>query len=90
MSEQEQFEAIRKSADAQTKTLKKWIGNLTEDEGLIFVRTYKGKPGLTIGQISGIGLLGAMEYLLSDAASKYDIEFGELLTRLAMYHYIKE
>lgn len=41
MSEQEQLDAIRKSADAQTKTLKKWIGNLTEDEGLIFVRTYR-------------------------------------------------
>lgn len=88
MSEQEQLDAIRKSADAQTKTLKRWISNLTDEEGLIFVRTYKGKPGLTIGQISGIGLLGAMEYLLSDAASKYDIEFGELLARLAMLHYL--
>ncbi len=88
MSEEEQFEAIRKSANSQERTLKKWIGNLTDEEGLIFVRTYKGKPGLTIGQITGIGLLGAMEYLLSDAASKYDIEFGELLTRLAMLHYL--
>lgn len=87
MSEQEQFEAIKKSANSQERTLKKWISNLTDGEGFIFVRTYKGNPGLTVGQMSGKDLLVAMNYLLSEAASKYDIDFGELLTRLAMLHY---
>lgn len=83
-----QLEAIKKSAHSQERTLKKWASNLTDGEGLIFVRTYKGKPGLTIGQITGADLLVAIDLLLSDAAGKCDIDFGELLTRLAMLHYL--
>ncbi len=89
MSENEQYEAIRKSADTQTKTLKRWIGNLTKDEGLIFVRTYKGKPGLVVGQIIMEDLLGVMDHLLSGIAKDVGIEFGELLTNLAMLHYAR-
>ena len=88
MSEKEQLEMITKSANSQERTLKKWVSNLTDGEGLIFVRTYKGQIGLTVGQITGKDLLVAMDYLLSDAASKYDIDFGEFLTRLAMLHYL--
>lgn len=88
MSEQEQFDAIKKSADSQERTLKKWIGNLTDEEGLIFVRTYKGRPGLTVGQITSGDLLVAVDILLSEVAKGADIEFGELLTRLSMLHYI--
>lgn len=90
MSEQEQFEAIKKSADSQSRTLKKWISNLTDEEGLIFARTYKGKPGLTVGQITGGDLLVIMDDLLSKVAKDANIEFGELLARLAMYHYIND
>lgn len=88
MTEQEQFEAIKKSANSQERTLKKWASNLTDGEGLIFVRTYKGRPGLIIGQITGNDLLVAMDHLLSDAASKCNIDFGEILARLAMLHYM--
>ena len=88
MSEQAQFEAIKKSANSQERTLKKWAGNLTDGEGLIFVRTYMGKLELIVGQITGKDLLVDLEYLLSEASSKNDIEFGELLTRVAMLHYL--
>lgn len=88
MSEQKQFEAIKKSADSQQKTLKRWVGNLTPEEGLIFVRTYKGRPGLIVGQLTGGDLLVAIDLLLSGAAKDAKVEFGELLARLAMLHYI--
>lgn len=90
MSEQDQLKATTKSANSQERTLKKWASNLTDGEGFIFVRTYKGKIGLTVGQITGKDLLVAIDYLLSEAASKYDIEFGELFTRLAMLHYLDD
>lgn len=90
MSEKEQFEAIKKSADSQERTLKRWISNLTDEEGLIFVRTYKEKPGFTLGKISGGDLLVSIDALLSKAAKDANVEFGELLARLAMYHYIND
>lgn len=87
MSEQEQLEAIKKSANSQERTLKKWISNLMDEEGIIFVRTYKGKPGLIVGQLTGEDLLVAMDLLLSGAAKSAKIEFGEMIAMLSMQHY---